>query len=299
MNSPANEIAKKSAKLEFKNGLSLSFESPLVMGIVNITPDSFYDGGKYFSEQDAIKRSEQLISEGADIIDLGAASTRPGAENISPDEELKRLLPVLEYLVKHHNNVPISIDTFHSSMAKEAIEHGASMINDISGGTMPARMNDIHSDGNPAMFQTVAEMGVPYILMHIQGNPKTMQMEPHYVDVVEEVYEYFTERINQLHSAGVEQIIIDPGFGFGKTVEHNYALLKHLNRFKSFGLPIMAGISRKSMINKVLKTKPENALTGTISLNTVALLSGADILRVHDVKEARQVIQLINKVKSA
>jgi len=284
----AKEITRNTAKLEFNNGLSLSLESPLVMGVVNITPDSFYDGGKYFNEQDAIKRAEQIISEGADIIDFGAASTRPGAEDIGPDEELKRLTPVLEYVVKHHNKIPVSIDTFHSSVAKKAVAQGASLINDISGGTLDADM-----------IQTVADLGVPYILMHMQGNPKTMQIEPHYVDVVEEVYDYFLQRINQLKPAGVKQIIIDPGFGFGKTVEHNFSLLKHLDRFKSLGLPIMAGLSRKSMINKVLKTKPENALTGTITLNTIALLNGANILRVHDVKEARQVIQLVNKLKSS
>ena len=279
-------IENTTTKLKFKQNISLSLDSPLVMGIVNITPDSFYDGGKYISQQAAIERSEQLINEGADIIDLGAASTRPGAEDVTPEEELKRLLPVLEHLVKHHSKIPISIDTFHSLVAKETIERGASLINDISGGSMDAEM-----------YKTVGGFKVPYILMHIQGTPKTMQMEPHYTDVVEEVYDYFLQRISQLKIAGVEQIILDPGFGFGKTVEHNYTLLRHLDRFKSLGFPIMAGLSRKSMINKVLKTKPENALTGTISLNTLALLQGASILRVHDVKETKQVIQLVDKVK--
>jgi dihydropteroate synthase len=284
MKTDTGEIEKTTKRLELRNGHSLSFDTPLVMGIVNITPDSFYDGGKYISEEDAIERAEQIISEGADIIDLGAASTRPGAEDVSPEEEVKRLLPVLNHLVKYHNNIPVSIDTYHSRVARETIERGASIINDISGGTL---------DKN--MYRTVGSLKVPYILMHIQGTPKTMQLEPSYSDVVEEVYAYFSQRINKLRLAGVEQIIIDPGFGFGKTVEHNYTLLRHLDRFKSLGLPIMAGLSRKSMINKVLKTKPENALTGTISLNTLALLQGANILRVHDVKEAKQVIQLVEQ----
>ncbi|HTB32219.1 MAG TPA: dihydropteroate synthase [Bacteroidia bacterium] len=257
------------------------------MGIVNITPDSFYDGGRYISQGDAIEHAEQIIAEGADIIDLGAASTRPGAEDVGAEEELKRLLPVLDHLVKYHSNVPVSIDTFHSRVAIKTVERGASIINDISGGAL-----------DKEMYATLGKLKVPYILMHIQGTPKTMQIEPHYKNVVEEVYAYFSIRIKELRNAGVEQIIIDPGFGFGKNVEHNFSLLRHLNSFKSLGLPIMAGLSRKSMINKVLKTKPENALTGTIALNTIALLYGANILRVHDVKEAKQVIQLVDKVKN-
>ncbi len=261
----------------------------LIMGIVNITPDSFYDGGRYITIDDAIKQCAKLITEGVDIIDLGAASTRPGANEISPEEELKRLLPVLAYLVSNHPQIPVSIDTFHSHVAKEMAEKGASIINDISGGSF-----------DKEMFRTAAKLHVPYILMHIQGTPKDMQLEPHYINVVEEVYAYFSQRIMELKAAGVNQIIIDPGFGFGKTVEHNYSLLRNLNKFKNFGLPILAGLSRKSMINKVLKIKPENALNGTTALNAIALLNGANILRVHDVKEARQVIQLIeqyNKTK--
>jgi len=278
-----NEIENTVKALEFKQGMHLSLDSPLVMGIINITPDSFYDGGRYISRQAAIERSEQLIAEGTDLIDLGAASTRPGAEDVTPHEELERLVPVLDYLVKHHPKTPVSIDTFHASVAKETLERGASLINDITGGA------------DSEMYTTVGTYKAPYVLMHIQGTPKTMQQEPHYTDVVEEVHEYFAERIQKLQAAGVEQIIIDPGFGFGKTVEHNYTLLRHLDRFKDLGLPIMAGVSRKSMINKVLKTKPENALTGTISLNTLALLQGARILRVHDVKEAKQVIELVKQ----
>lgn len=277
------EIKNNATELRFTNGVTLSLESPLIMGIINITPDSFYDGGRYLLYDAAIERSEKLIAEGADMLDLGAASTRPGAEEVTPDEELKRLLPVLEYLVKNHPGFPVSIDTFHASVAKETLEKGASLINDISGGA------------DPAMYPIVAEYKVPYVLMHIQGTPKTMQQNPHYEDIVSEVFEYFNERIKKLRIGGVSQIIIDPGFGFGKTVEHNYTLLQHIHKFKNLGLPVMAGVSRKSMINKVLKTKPENALAGTVSLNTLALLQGADILRVHDVKEARQVILLVKQ----
>jgi len=286
MNIRPKEIETTFTGSNSKQAISLSFESPLIMGIVNLTPDSFYDGGRYISQKAAIEHSEQLISDGADIIDLGAASTRPGAADVSPEEELTRLLPVLEHLTKYHSKIPISIDTFHASVAKKTIDSGASIINDISGG------ND------PEMYKTVGKYKVPYVLMHIQGTPKTMQQAPHYTNVVEEVFQYFSDRIPKLKSAGLEQIIIDPGFGFGKTVEHNYSLLRHLDRFKSLGYPIMVGLSRKSLINKVLKTKPENALTGTISLNTIALLQGANIIRVHDIKEAKQVIQLVAQFSS-
>src|ERR1700677_4802221 len=231
MNTKIKGTKRSMAVLNFKKNIELSLDSPLVMGIINITPDSFYDGGKYISHNSAIERAEQLIAEGADIIDLGAASTRPGAEYVSQEEELKRFLPVLEYLVKNHEKIPVSIDTFHSLVSKKAIERGASLINDISGGTMDAEM-----------YKTVGKLKVPYVLMHIQGTPQTMQLEPHYDDVVEEVYKYFEEKIEKLKAAGVEQVIIDPGFGFGKTVEHNYALLRQLDRFKKLGFPIMAGL---------------------------------------------------------
>lgn len=266
------------------NGKKLSFESPKVMGVVNITPDSFYDGGRYASTNTAIKQAEKLIAEGADIIDLGACSTRPNATDIGGEEELKRLLPVLDYLVKNHPDIIISVDTYRANVAREAVKHGTYIVNDISGGTMDNKM-----------FETVAALKVPYILMHIQGTPDTMQVNPQYNDVVKEVEDFFTAQIEKLHKAGVKDIIIDPGFGFGKTVEHNYTLLKNLHHYKMFGLPVMAGVSRKSMINKVLKTKPEYALTGTIALNTLALMEGANILRVHDVKEAKEVIKLVTQ----
>lgn len=270
--------------ITLSNGKKLSFESPKVMGVINITPDSFYDGGRYASVDAAIKQTEKLITEGADIIDLGACSTRPNAIDIGEAEELKRLQPVLDYLVKNHPDVIISVDTYRAKVAKEAVKNGASIVNDISGGTMDNKM-----------FETVAALKVPYILMHIQGTPDTMQVNPHYTNVVKEVEDFFTAQIAKLHKAGVKDIIIDPGFGFGKSVEHNYTLLKNLHHYKMFGLPLLAGVSRKSMINKVLKTKPENALTGTIALNTLALMEGANILRVHDVKEAKEVIKLVTQ----
>jgi dihydropteroate synthase len=285
---PATKTASIShlKPINLLNGQELRFDAPLVMGVINITPDSFYDVGKYASTEAAIKQAGKLIEEGADILDLGACSTRPNAIDIGEKEELKRLLPVLDYLVKNHPKTIISVDTYRAAVAKEAVQRGALIVNDISGGTM-----------DDAMFETVAALKVPYILMHIQGTPETMQVNPTYTDVVKDVEEFFTKQIDKLHKAGITQIIIDPGFGFGKTVEHNYTLLKHFKHFTKFGLPLMAGLSRKSMICKVLKVKPENALIGTIALNTLALLEGANILRVHDVKEARQVITLVNQFK--
>jgi len=272
------------APLKLSKGRTLDFNSTRVMGVVNITPDSFYDGGKYATTDDAIKQAEKLITEGADILDLGACSTRPNAIDIGAKEETKRLFPVLDNIVRNHPDVIISVDTYRAEVAKEAVERGAAIVNDISGGTMDDKM-----------FEVVGHLDVPYILMHIQGTPETMQVEPHYINVVEEVEQFFVERIKKLQDAGVKQIVIDPGFGFGKNVEHNYTLLQNLNKFIRLGLPIMAGLSRKSMINKVLHTKPENALIGTTVLNTLAILEGANILRVHDVKEVFQVIKLVKQ----
>ncbi|HTB07076.1 MAG TPA: dihydropteroate synthase [Bacteroidia bacterium] len=281
------QVNTKLLPLKFPNGKELPYTNPLVMAVVNITPDSFYDGGKFATTEDAIKQAEKLIAEGADILDLGAASTRPGAEFLTPEQELERLLPVLDHIVKEHPDAVISVDTFQSEVAKEAVKHGASIVNDISGGTLDDRM-----------FDVVAKLKVPYILMHIQGDPQTMQVNPQYDDVVAEVYEFLARQSDKARDAGIKQIVVDPGFGFGKTVEHNFTLLRNLKQFCILG-PVMAGLSRKSMINKVLKTKPENALAGTISLNTIALLQGANILRVHDVKEARQVILLMNEYLKA
>ncbi|MBI2269807.1 MAG: dihydropteroate synthase [Bacteroidetes bacterium] len=254
------------------------------MGILNITPDSFFDGGRYANEKSIIAHVEKMLDEGASIIDIGANSTRPGAMEVSENEELKRLLPVIKNLRKRYDRVIISADTFRSGIARKAIEAGADIINDISGGTM---------DNN--MFATVADIKAPYILMHIQGTPKTMQKDPQYINVVEEVKSFFQKKIQQLNSSGIQQIIIDPGFGFGKTLNYNFALLKNLKEFRSFGYPVLAGLSRKSMINKVLGTLPADALNGTTVLNTLALLNGASILRVHDVKEAVETIKLVRE----
>ncbi|MBL7892124.1 MAG: dihydropteroate synthase [Bacteroidia bacterium] len=254
------------------------------MGILNITPDSFFDGGRYTNEKSIIEHVEKMLSEGATIVDIGANSTRPGAEEVSENEELERLLPVIKNIRKRYNKVIISADTFRSSVARKAFDAGADIINDVSGGTL---------DNN--MFATVADVKAPYILMHMQGTPKNMQKDPQYTDVVVEVKSFFQKKIQQLNNAGVQQIIIDPGFGFGKTVSHNFALLKNLKEFGSFGYPVLAGLSRKSMVNKVLGTLPAYALNGTTALNTLALLNGASILRVHDVKEAIETIKLIQE----
>lgn len=270
--------------LELKGGKSFAFTQPLVMGIINITPDSFYDGGKYEKPEDAVKQADKLLTEGADILDLGAASTKPNALLLNPEEELQRLLPALDAIVKKHPEAVISVDTFHAEVAKKAVEHGAGIINDISGGVM---------DKN--MMAVVAALNVPYILMHMQGTPQTMQDNPSYTDVAKEVYDFLAIQVDKARKAGIKQLIIDPGFGFGKTTEHNYTLLHDLSEFKKLGLPILAGISRKSMINKVLKTKPETALTGTIAANTLALVQGANILRVHDVKEAKETVKIVNQ----
>ncbi len=283
-----NKVIERSVHNEPKrfilsSGRKLSFHSPLVMGIVNITPDSFYDGGRYFDADTAVKHAEKILDEGADIIDLGACSTRPGARDIGEAEELKRLLPVLETLIKRRPATVISVDTYRAKVAAEAVKRGAAFINDISGGMM-----------DKEMFETAAKLDVPYVLMHIKGTPQTMQKSPVYTDILTEVEQYFTDRIDKLLRAGVNQIIIDPGFGFGKTNEHNYTLLRNLRMFTKFNLPLLAGISRKSMVNRVLGIKPENALTGTITLNTIALLHGANILRVHDVAEAKQLIKLVS-----
>lgn len=255
--------------------------TPLLMGILNSTPDSFYDGGLYTSEIKWLKKTADMIEAGADIIDVGAYSTRPGAVNISEEEELERLVPVITSIRKHFPEQLISVDSFRASVAEKAVEEGANIINDISGGTI-----------DNAMLSTVARLQVPYILMHIKGTPQTMQIAPAYENVVEEVHNYFTERIKLLHELGFFKIIIDPGFGFGKTLEHNFQLFNNLGAFQSFNLPVLVGISRKSMIHKVLNISSKEALNGTTVLNTLALTKGASILRVHDVKEAKEVIDL-------
>ncbi|MGQ0828702.1 MAG: dihydropteroate synthase [Bacteroidota bacterium] len=255
--------------------------SSLVMGILNITPDSFFDGGKYTTEADWITRTKQMLDEGANIIDIGACSTRPGAIEVPETEELARLIPVISSVKNHFPEVLISVDTYRANVAEKAVAAGATIINDISGGTM---------DKN--MFPIVAKLQVPYVLMHIQGTPQNMQQDPQYKNVTEEVFNYFKEKITALKNLGFEKILLDPGFGFGKTLEHNFQLLKDLEKFQSFNFPILVGFSRKSMINKLFGTKPGDALNGTTILNTIAIQKGAGILRVHDVKEAKEVVKV-------
>lgn len=269
-------------------GRVIDLSTPKVMGILNVTPDSFHDGGRYTDIQDALYQAEKMLIDGASIIDIGGQSTRPGAEDVGVKEELNRTLPIIEALVKQFPDIIISIDTYRATVAKAAVNAGAGIINDVSAG-----------DDDVDMFSTVAALQVPYIMMHKQGNPQTMQQNPEYKDVVQEVVGYFIAKTNQLKKLGVHDVIIDPGFGFGKTVEHNYSLLKHLPDFAIFDMPILAGVSRKSMINKVLGTQPENALNGTTAVNTMALLNGAKILRVHDVKEAMQAIKLYEAYTTA
>lgn len=267
-------------------GKLLDLSTPVVMGILNLTPDSFYDGGELNTIHAAITKCAKMLEEGAGIIDVGAYSSRQGAEDISEEEELKRLLPYLKELVSNFPDAVFSVDTFRANVAEKAIENGAAIINDISG-------------GSDEMFQTIRELGVPYILMHIKGTPQTMQQNLQEGKMRNEVMFYFSERLNKLHRLGVNDIILDPGFGFGKTLEQNYELLREFEQFRIFDKPILAGVSRKSMINKVLGTKPENALNGTTVLNTLLLDKGAAILRVHDVKEVVEVIKLIGQLNSA
>lgn len=258
---------------------------PLVMGILNVTPDSFFDGGKYEQETQWLARVETMVGQGADIIDIGAYSTRPGAKDVSEQEETERLVKAVASVRKTFSDVLLSADTFRAEVARKAVEAGADIVNDISGGTM-----------DESMFSTVAQLNVSYILTHIKGTPKTMQQEPYYTDVVKEVYAFFDEAVSTLKSAGFSKIILDPGFGFGKTVEQNYQLLQHLQEFSDLGLPVLAAVSRKSMINKVLNIQPDKALNGTTVLNTIALMKGAKILRVHDVREATEAVALVGRL---
>ena len=270
------------------NGRLMDLSEPQVMGILNVTPDSFYAGSRMETEKDIINRLHQITSEGASILDIGAYSSRPDAEHISAEEEMKRLRAGLDLVRKHQPEAVVSVDTFRADVAKMCVEEfGAAMINDISAGQLDA-----------AMFGTIAQLGVPYIMMHMQGTPQNMQMNPHYDHLLKEVFLYFAERVQKLRDLGVKDIIIDPGFGFGKTLEHNYELMNHLDEFRLFELPLLVGISRKSMIYKLLGTTPEEALNGTTVLNTLALMKGANILRVHDVKAAKEAVTLVEKMKS-
>ena len=274
-------------KTYLTNGKQLSFEKAQVMAIINITPDSFYDGGKFSSVLDIVKDAEFKISEGATIIDIGASSSRPNAVSISEKEEILRLKEPLIELRKEFPNILISIDTYLSEVANFAIDLGADIINDISGGEM---------DKN--MIATVAKHNIAYVLMHMQGTPQTMQQNPSYKNVVTDLMSFYKLKIEECKIHGFDKLILDVGFGFGKTVEHNFQLLKHLQDFLNFEFPILAGLSRKSMINKLIHTSPVTALNGTTVLNTIALQNGANILRVHDVKEAKQAIDLFEFYKS-
>ncbi len=259
---------------------------PLVMGILNLTPDSFYAESRIDSIDASLKKAEEMIADGAFILDIGAASSRPGAAAISTDQELDRLIPTLSALRMAFPDVLLSIDTMNAIVAKQAADCGADIINDISAGT-----------ADPEMLTAVASTGLPYILMHMKGNPHDMQKQPIYEDVVKEVLLFLSARLNAAYTTGISDVIIDPGFGFGKTVEHNYTLLNHLETFQLMNCPILAGVSRKSMINKVLNTAPAQALNGTTALHMLALQHGASILRVHDVKEAMQAIRIFTATK--
>lgn len=263
-------------------GRLLDLAQPLVMGILNLTPDSFFDGGRYQDQTAILRQAEKMLMEGAAILDIGGASSRPGAATVEESEERNRVLPVVELLQKNFPSAILSIDTWRASVAQAAVEAGAHMVNDISAGNL-----------DTPMLETVSKLQVPYILMHMQGNPDTMQKHPSYDDVVTEVLDFFIEKIGVLRNLGVKDIVLDPGFGFGKTLEHNFELLKSLHVFQAVtGLPVLAGISRKSMICKALGVPAAEALNGTTALHMVALQQGAKILRVHDVKEAMEVIQL-------
>lgn len=276
-------------KFPLLGGHPLDLSRPWVMGILNVTPDSFYDGGKYVSELKVIGRIHQIMEEGADIIDVGAYSTRPGAAFVDEKEETARLMPAVELIRKYYPDALVSIDTFRASVAEEVNTcMGPVIINDISGGTMDEKM-----------FDFVARTGIPYILMHIQGTPQTMQKNPVYRDVVEDVRDFFISRIGQLNRKGFDNIILDPGFGFGKTIRHNFQLLNGMYQYRDLGYPLLVGISRKTTIWKTLGITPAEALNGTTVLNTVALLKGADILRVHDVKEAVEAVKLIGQLKES
>lgn len=284
--SSASKFFKRKSTITL-NGELIDLTNPVVMGVLNVSPDSFFDGGKYTTEEKILTRAEQMIHEGGNIIDVGAVSTRPGAKQISTKEELSRLLPAVTAIRNKFPEIALSIDTYRSWVALRVIDEvGECIVNDISGGSF-----DEH------MFDTIAKLGVPYILMHIQGSPQNMQDSPDYDDIIKDVSKYFSDKVRKLTKAGVKDVIIDPGFGFGKTIEHNYDLLNRLDAFKVFQLPLLVGISRKSMIYKLLEIDPEQSLPGTVAANMMALLGGADILRVHDVKEAVQAVSMFKKLK--
>ena len=266
-------------------GQLIDLSLPKVMGILNVTPDSFFDGGTYKDEGDILNQVEAMSKAGATFIDVGGYSSRPGAADVSLDDELKRVIPVVELILKHFPETLISIDTFRSKVAEQGIKLGAALINDISAGKLDV-----------AMMSTIGKLGVPYIMMHLKGNPKTMQQQTNYNDLVKEVVSYFAERITAAHAVNINDIIIDPGFGFAKTTEQNYELLSSCQSLKLLDKPMLIGVSRKSMIYKTLNTTSEHALNGTTALHMVALQKGASIMRVHDVKEAMECVTLYNQL---
>lgn len=268
-------------------GRLFDLATPQVMGILNVTPDSFYSGSRMQTEEEIAARARQIIDEGASIIDIGAYSSRPNAEHISAEEEMNRLRTGLDIINRNHPDAIVSVDTFRANVAEQCVrDYGVAIINDISAGEMDEQM-----------FQTVATLGVPYIMMHMQGTPQNMQKEPRYENLIKEVFLYFARKVQQLRDLGAKDIILDPGFGFGKSLEHNYELMAHLEEFRVFELPLLVGVSRKSMIYKFLGGTPQDSLNGTTVLDTVALMKGANILRVHDVREAVESVRIIEKLK--
>ena len=268
------------------NGDLVDLTTPKVMGIINVTPDSFYDGGKFKDEKSLLKQAEKMLVDGADFIDVGAYSSRPGANFVSEVEELKRITPIVKLIIKSFPNCKISIDSFRSKVINECVGMGASISNDISAGKL-----------DPMMLETVGKLNIPYIMMHMRGSPKTMQNNTNYENIVNQVFEYFSERISTAKHHKINDIIIDAGFGFAKTIEQNYVLLKNLNHFNNLNYPILTGISRKSMIYNLLDCTSSEALNGTTALNMVALINGSKILRVHDVKQAVECVYLYNALE--
>ena len=269
------------------NGRLMDLSEPQVMGILNVTSDSFYTASRQQTDEGILKRAQQILEEGGSIIDIGAYSSRPGANDVSPKEESERLSHALELIRNKYPKAVISVDTFRADVARTCVEkYRVDIINDISGGEMDKKM-----------FDTISELNVPYIIMHMQGTPQNMQNSPYYKNLIQEIFYYFSKKVQLLRDKGVKDIILDPGFGFGKTIEHNYELLDHLQDFGIFELPVLVGISRKSMIYKYIGGSPECSLNGTTILNTISLLKGANILRVHDVKECSEVVKIIKKMK--
>ena len=266
-------------------GQIIDLSTPKIMGILNITPNSFYDGGKYSSENNAILQVEKMLNEGVTFVDIGAYSSKPNAEFVSEKEELNRIIPVVKAILKEFPETLLSIDTFRSSVAQECINNGAALINDISAGSLDKKMMEV-----------IALNNVPYIMMHLRGTPQTMQDQTNYEHLINEILTYFSDKINKARSLGINDLIIDPGFGFAKTIDQNYEILSNLELFKMLELPILTGVSRKSMIYKTLDTSPEEALNGTTVLNTIAIKKGATIIRVHDVKEAMECVKLCEKL---